>query len=302
MATTARAGGWATVVRPGALSTVQDAGRPGWAHLGVPRSGALDPAAHALANRLVANDPSAATLETTLDGVALRFDTAVVAAVAGAPAPVMADGRPVAWGLPVRLGAGTVLEVGRALTGVRSYVAVAGGFAVPPVLGSRSTDVLSGLGPRPLAAGMRLPVGEPTGGAAALDMAPYRPPATLAELTVHPGPRRDWLADEAAGPLFTQPYTVGPASNRVGLRLEGHPLGRRRHGELPSEGIVWGSVQLLPDGQLVVFLADHPTTGGYPVVGVVDPAGASACAQAAPGTPIRLRPAPAPPWPALAGT
>ncbi len=291
MATNAADRRWATVVRPGARTSLQDAGRPGLAHLGVPRSGALDPAAHALANRLVGNGPAAATLETTVDGVVLRLGAPAVLAVTGAPAPVTVDRRSVPWGLPVRVSAGGVLEVGRAEAGVRSYVAVAGGFDVPPVLGSRSTDALSGLGPPPLTPGMRLRIGEPLRAPAALDMAPYRGPAAHAELTVHPGPRRDWLTDDAARSLFAQAYTVAQDSNRVGLRLSGRPLARRHEGELPSEGIVWGSVQLLPDGQLVVLLADHPTTGGYPVVGVVDPGDAAACAQAAPGTSVRLRPA-----------
>lgn len=282
----------ATVVRPGSLTTVQDAGRPGWAHLGVPRSGALDPTAHDLANRLVGNPRAAATLETTLDGVALAFDAPATVAVTGATAPVSVDGHPAPWGLPVRVRAGGTLEVGRATAGVRSYVAVDGGFAEPPVLGSRSTDVLSGLGPPPLTTGRCLALGRRHGDAAALDMAPFRPPGSDATLRVHPGPRRDWLADAGVRSLFAQTYSVEPASNRVGLRLRGRPLARRTAGELDSEGLVWGAIQLLPSGQLVIFLADHPTTGGYPVVGVVDHADAGACAQAAPGSEVRLRPAP----------
>lgn len=282
----------ATVVRAGALATVQDLGRPGWAHLGVPRSGALDPRSHALANRLVGNELSAATIETTLDGVGLRFDAPSTVAVTGARAPVHVGGRPAPWGVPVALRAGDVLEVGRAQAGVRSYVAVAGGFAEPQVLGSRSTDVLSGLGPAPLAPGRRLALGPPPPRVPALDMAPYPDPSALAELTVHPGPRRDWLTEEAGRSLFAQAFEVSPDSNRVGLRLRGRPLTRQRTDELPSEGMVWGSLQLLPDGQLVLFLADHPTTGGYPVVGVVDHADAWACGQAAPGTRLAFRPAP----------
>lgn len=280
----------ATVVRPGSLTTVQDAGRPGWAHLGVPRSGALDPTAHNLANRLVGNSKTAATLETTLDGVALAFDAPVTVAVTGAVAPVSLDGRAAPWGLPVRVPAGGVLEVGLVTAGVRSYVAVDGGFAEPPVLGSRSTDVLSGLGPPPLAIGRRLVLGSPHRGAPSLDMAPFRPPERDATLRVHPGPREDWLAGGVRA-LVAQTYTVEPASNRVGLSLRGRPLAHRSTGELGSEGLVWGGIQLLPSGQLVIFLADHPTTGGYPVVGVVDRGDARACAHAAPGTEVRLRPA-----------
>jgi biotin-dependent carboxylase-like uncharacterized protein len=278
-----------TVVRPGVLTTLQDLGRPGWAHLAVPRSGALDPAAHARANRLVGNDGREATLETTVDGVALRFDSPGVVAVTGAAARVLVNGEPSGWSLPLFLREGDVLDVGPAMAGVRSYVAVGGGFDAPPVLGSRSHDLLSGLGPPPLVAGARLRVGSDKGVPAALDMAPYPAPPAVETLLVSPGPREDWLSGEGARLLFGQTYRVSPPSNRIGLRLEGRPLERRFGGELPSEGMVWGSIQLLPDGQLVVLLADHPTTGGYPVVGVVDRTGASACAQARPGTHLRLR-------------
>jgi biotin-dependent carboxylase-like uncharacterized protein len=278
-----------TVVRPGVLTTFQDLGRPGWAHLAVPCSGALDPAAHARANRLVGNDERAATLETTVDGVALRFDSPTTVAVTGAAAPVLVNGEQRGWSLPLSLREGDVLDVGPAVAGVRSYVAVGGGFDAPRVLGSRSHDLLSGLGPPPLVAGARLHVGGDKGLPAALDMAPYPAPPVVETLLVSPGPREGRLSDEGARLLFEQTYRVSPLSNRIGLRLEGRPLERRLVGELPSEGMVWGSIQLLADGQLVVLLADHPTTGGYPVVGVVDRAGASACAQARPGTHLRLR-------------
>ncbi|WP_235854148.1 hypothetical protein [Nonomuraea aridisoli] len=147
------------VVRAGALTTVQDLGRHGLAHLGVPRSGALDEPAHRLANRLVGNLESAATLETTLTGTAVRLHAAATVAVTGAPAPVRIDGRPAAWGAPVHVPAGAVLDVGTATHGLRSYVAFSGGIEVSPVLGSRSTDLLSGLGPSPLSNGDRLPLG-----------------------------------------------------------------------------------------------------------------------------------------------
>lgn len=279
------------VVRPGALTTVQDCGRPGFAHLGVPASGALDRDAHALANRLVGNEETAATLETTVNGTSLRFDEPAVVAVTGAGAPVRVDGAPVGWSLPVYLPAGSLLDVGPAESGVRSYVAVAGGFEVPATLGSRSTDLLSGLGPPPLVAGQRLGVGKAAGPAPALDFAPYKLPAADLVLPLHPGPRGDWLSEQSRTGLFANSYRVSPVSNRIGLRLLGEPLGRSRDDELPSEGIVWGAVQLMGSGELLVFLADHPTTGGYPVVAVVDRSAASACAQARPGAQVTLRPA-----------
>ncbi|WP_404961178.1 biotin-dependent carboxyltransferase family protein [Streptomyces sp. 147326] len=279
------------VVRPGALTTVQDRGRPGCAHLGVPRSGALDTAAYALANRLLGNPPGAAALETTLDGTGLRALAATVVAVTGAPCSVRISGRPAAWGAAVRLPAGAELEVGPAESGLRSYVAVRGGLAVPPVLGSRSTDLLSGLGPAVLSAGMRLPVGpagpDPVPGA---DLCALPGPPAELLLPLRPGPRADWFAPASLAGLWRAEFRVSARSNRIGLRTEaGPPLVRARPGELPSEGMVLGAVQVPPDGLPVVFLADHPVTGGYPVVGVVPPGPAlDAAAQARPGTPVRF--------------
>ncbi len=277
------------VRRPGALTTVQDLGRPGLAHMGVPPSGALDLAAYRLANRLAGNDEGAAALETTADGVSLAFDAGTVVAVTGALAPVAVDGRPAGWGLPLYLRPGQVLEVGRALRGIRNYVAVSGGLRVPKVLGSASTDLLSGLGPAPLAAGQVLDVGPATGRYALVDLAPQPLPDDHAELLLHAGPRLDWLSEAGRATLGTGTWSVGPDSNRVALRLAGPAAERSRGDELPSEGLVTGAVQSLPDGQLLIFLADHPTTGGYPVVAVVDPSCLSACAQARPGTRITFR-------------
>lgn len=277
------------VLRPGPLTTVQDLGRRGVAHLGVPRAGALDEPALRAANRLVGNAPDAAALETTLGGVALRTTGPAVFAVTGAPAAVLVDGRPAAWGAPVAVRAGGVVEVGAATHGVRSYLAVAGGIAVPPVLGSRSADVLSGLGPPPLTAGTVLPVGpRPAPAGAAPDLVPLPAPPAVLVLPLHPGPRADWFEPRAVARLARDTYRVAAASNRVALRTEGPAVSRARAGELASEGMVLGAVQIPPDGQPVVFLADHPTTGGYPVVGVVPAPALAAAAQARPGTPVRF--------------
>jgi len=268
---------------------VQDGGRPGFAHLGVPRSGALDRAAAALANRLVGNPEGAAVLETTLDGVGLRLEGQAVVAVTGAKAAVRLDGRPAAWGMPVYVPGGSVLDVGRAELGARSYLAVDGGFDTPQVLGSRSTDVLSGFGPPPLTTGERLPIGWPCGPVPPVDFAPYRFPAPEILVPLHPGPRGDWMTPAAEEALFTRQFRVSPTSNRVALRLAGPPLERSQVEELPSEGLVWGSVQLVASGQILVFLADHPTTGGYPVVAVADRAAGPGCAQARPGDAVRFQ-------------
>jgi KipI family sensor histidine kinase inhibitor len=277
-----------TVVRAGALTTLQDGGRLGVAHLGVPRAGALDAEAARLANRLVGNDRDAAVLETTLTGVAVRAGTALTVAVTGASGAVSVDGRPAEWGLPISVPAGAVLDVSPATVGVRSYVAVAGGIAVPPVLGSRSRDTLSGLGSAPLAVDDVLPVGPVGDPPPAVDFTVPEPARAEVVLRLHPGPRTDWFGEPGIASLREARYTLSPSSNRVGARLSGPAVPRLVDGELESEGMVLGGVQVPPDGQPVVLLADHPTTGGYPVIGVVDPRDLPALAQARPGTPVRF--------------
>ncbi|GAA2269613.1 MULTISPECIES: 5-oxoprolinase subunit C family protein [Kitasatospora] len=278
------------VVRPGPLTTVQDLGRRGVAHLGVPRGGALDEPALRTANRLVGNPSGTAALETTVGGVAVKALSPLLVAVTGAPAPVRMDGRPTAWGAPVAVPAGAVVEVGPATYGVRSYLAVAGGLAVSEVFGSRSTDLLSGLGPAPLAAGQVLPVGPAVGPYPAVDVAPLPAPPVELVLRLRPGPRADWFTAEALAGLARARYRVATASNRIALRTEGPALARTREDELPSEGVMLGSVQVPPNGLPVIFLADHPTTGGYPVIGVVPATDLAAAAQARPGTPLRFAP------------
>ncbi len=278
-----------TVLAAGALTTVQDRGRVGYAHVGVPRAGALDVPAAALANRLVGNPETAALLEVTLGGLELRTDTGRWVAVTGAPAPVTVDGRDRDDGRAVWLPAGSGLRLGTPATGVRSYVAVAGGLTVDAVLGSRSTDTLAWVGPPRVEVGVQLPVGEPTGAPRPHDTPrPSRP----GPLRIWAGPRENWFAAGALEALCATSYVVGNDSNRIGLRLEGVPLTRVRAGELASEGLVLGAVQVPPDGCPVVFLADHPTTGGYPVIGVVDEADLWQCAQLRPGEPVRFTRAP----------
>ncbi|MFU8853760.1 biotin-dependent carboxyltransferase family protein [Micromonospora sp. SL1-18] len=272
------------LLRAGALTTVQDQGRPGYAHLGVPRSGALDPAALRLANRLVGNPESAAGLEITLTGCALRFTRAVTVALTGAEVDVRVDRRPGDVGRPLSLPAGAVLRIGPARVGLRTWLAVSGGITVEPVLGSRATDTLSGLGPPPVRDGDRLPLGRPVGPPAPVDGTAGPPIPDRLRLAVRPGPRHDWFTPAALDLLLTTPYGISPASNRVGARLVGAALPRALAGELPSEGLVLGALQVPPDGQPLIFLADHPTTGGYPVIGVVDDV--TPLAQARPGTTV----------------
>ncbi len=270
------------------LVTVQDRGRPGAAHLGVPRAGWLDPRSATLASRLVGNREDAALLEVTGAGVRLRQDGADRwVAVTGAECRVLVDGVVGVHGQPLRLRGGAELVLGPALHGVRSYVAVAGGIDVAPVLGSRSTDTLAWVGPPRVAAGVVLPLGEPHAPPALVDEVAR--PARSGPLRVVPGPRRDWFTDEAWDRLCAEEYVVSADSNRIGLRLGGAPLARARDDELPSEGMVLGAVQVPPDGLPVVFLADHPTTGGYPVMAVVDVRDLDRCAQLRAGDVVRFR-------------
>ncbi|WP_212723176.1 biotin-dependent carboxyltransferase family protein [Nocardioides jishulii] len=270
------------VVEPGPLTTVQDAGRPGWAHLGVPRAGFLDAGAATLANRLVGNPEGAALLETTAGGLRFVLGAARTLAVTGARCPVTAAGRSLPFAEAVTLAAGTEVVIGTPTHGLRTYVALAGAIDVAPVLGSRSTDTLAGVGPPVVRAGQVLPLGVP--GRVPAAGVVVRPPAE-AVLRLHPGPQADWLTrpDDLDGAVVR----VGAASNRVGLRLEGVRVGRRP-GELPSEGMVLGAVQAPEGGELVVFLNDHPPTGGYPVVAVVARADLAWCAQARPGDEVVL--------------
>ncbi|MEW2360234.1 biotin-dependent carboxyltransferase family protein [Spirillospora sp. NPDC029432] len=277
------------VVRPGPLATVQDLGRPGHAHLGVPCSGAADARSLRLANRLVGNAEAMAAVEFTLGGGALRFHDAAWVAVAGAPVPLSAGGRARGMNAPFHVPAGTLVELGMPARGLRSYLAVRGGLDVPVTLGSRSTDLLSGLGPAPLAAGDRLPVSAPSGLAdIEVDVAPVPDPPEVPVLRVRPGPRDDWFTSGALATLTARPYEVTPESNRVGVRLDGAALSRARDGELASEGMVTGALQVPPNGLPILFLTDHPTTGGYPVVAVVAAADLPLAAQLRPGQRIRF--------------
>lgn len=273
------------VLETGPLVTVQDRGRRGLAHLGVPRAGALDAPAAELANRLVGNDVDAAVLEVLLGGLSLRATAGCWVAVTGAPAPLDIDGVPRAHARAEWLPAGATLSLGAPSAGLRSYLAIGGGVAVAPVLGSRSTDTLAWVGPPRVEAGAVLPVGDPVGEPRPLDTPrlPHRGP-----LRVCAGPRADWFVDEALDRLCAATYVVASDSDRIGLRLEGPALARRRSGELASEGMVLGAVQVPPSGVPVVFLADHPPTGGYPVLAIVDEADLWQCAQLRPGEALRF--------------
>ncbi|HET6560862.1 MAG TPA: biotin-dependent carboxyltransferase family protein [Marmoricola sp.] len=281
-----------TVVEPGLRALVQDTGRIGWAHLGVGRAGAADRPAMALANRLVGNEESAAVIEVTNGGLELHFDAPTWVAVTGAPLRVRV-GRRARWtheAIAVREGEHVLL--GLPERGLRSYVAVRGGLLVEPVLGSRSTDLMSGLGPPPLRSGDVLPVGQPCGPVPAADVVAPATPAPLDEDVVLPvvlGPRADWFRPEAIDLLLSERFETTADSDRIGVRLSGPVLPRRVHRELPSEGMVEGSLQAPPDGRLTLFGPDHPVTGGYPVIAVVPSHALAPVAQLRPGHGVRFR-------------
>ncbi|MFE7798608.1 biotin-dependent carboxyltransferase family protein [Nocardia sp. NPDC057440] len=279
------------VEQVGPLATIQDLGRPGWFDSGVGVAGAADRASFRLANRLVGNPEGCAGIEVLLGGLTLRADRRCTMAVTGAPAPASVDGTPVGHASVLELAAGQTLRLGMASTGLRSYVAVRGGVDVPPVLGSRSRDTLSGIGPRPLRSGARLPIGPAPHTLPNVEFAPVAdlPAATLTIRAVL-GPRADWFLDADA--LFDGAWVVSADTDRIGARLDrraGPPLRRSVSRELPTEGMALGSIQVPPSGQPVVFLADHPITGGYPVIAVVVDVDVDAMAQARPGQPLRFR-------------
>ncbi|HEV2888049.1 MAG TPA: biotin-dependent carboxyltransferase family protein [Jatrophihabitans sp.] len=286
------------VLAPGPLATVQDLGRLGYTDLGVSRSGAADRGALRLANRLVGNSEAAAGIEITLGGLVVRLSGAATVAFTGARCQL--TGHRGGWNSALSCPAGSVLSLGPPSSGLRSYLAVRGGLAVEPVLGSRSTDTLSGLGPAVLAAGRRLPIGavapgQPGDVDGAVDAlgAGCELPAGTARLRLAPGPRADWFEPGSLGRLFDSPWQLRPDSNRIGTRLAGpalrlRPGTERAAAELPSEPTLPGALQVPPDGQPIVLGPDAPVTGGYPVVGVLPGADLGLLAQLRPGARLRF--------------
>ena len=276
------------------FTTLQDLGRPGWAHLGVPHSGAADRASHALANRLAGNSPSAATLETS-GGLVLRAEHDVVVVLTGADCDAFVDGSPLLRCRATRVAAGQLVRVDRVRVGVRSYLAIAGGIDCPPLLGSRSHDALSCIVPQLLVDGVVLHVGERHLEPHSLDM-PIGPDRS-GHVRLTRGPHAELFDAATLGQLSSSAWSVSEASNRIGVRLttthtNGAPtlglLGGHSLGELDSMALVRGAVQATPSGELVVMLADHPTTGGYPVIAVVHPDDVNSVGQLEPSVAVKL--------------
>jgi biotin-dependent carboxylase-like uncharacterized protein len=279
------------VESPGFFSSLQDEGRNGVAHLGIPRAGAADPVSYGLANALVGNSPGAACIEATIAGPRLLCHRAAHVAVVGAGVDVTLDGQRVGSGRVLPVGPGQRIAVGSTGLGMRAYLAARGGFDAPVLFGSRSTDRLVGLGPGQLAAGDRLGLagnGEPMGD----HLRPGSPGQSvsgtirvLRALRVdhdHTGAWRDGL--------FDGPFEVDAASDRIGIRLRAS--GRQLSiptDDLASAGTTIGTVQLPPDGNPVVLLNDHATSGGYPVGAVVIAADWGELGRCRPGDSIEFR-------------
>ena len=280
------------VLEPGLLTTVQDAGRSGWARYGVPPSGPLDAEAFAAANALVGNPPAAAALEITLTGPTLRVSRDCLIAVCGAPFDLWVGTLPVPMWHAVYVRAGRIITFGQRRSGARAYLAISGGIALPPFLGAQATYLPGGFGGmegRALRAGDRLPLGS----AAQRDLPqragrvwpvdrrpPYTPHPTLRVVL---GPQDDYFTAEGLATFLSSVYRLTPEADRMGARLQGPPIAHRGPTGIVSDGVIAGSVQVPPDGQPIVMLADHQTTGGYPKIATVLRADLPLLAQCLPG-------------------
>ncbi len=288
------------VLSAGTLSSVQDQGRPGYRHLGVAVGGALDPDALGIANALVGNDPAAAGIEITLTGPRLHFHATTVIALAGAACEAVVDGMPVPMWRRVAIARGATMIISRLPGGARSWLAIAGGIAVPAVLGSRSTDLTAGFGGwkgRALAAGDRLPLGPaPAVAQALLGRIRASAPIWSERWQV-----RDLLAWDNGRPIRLLPidaaaclrltdaeWRIAPQSGRMGLRLEGPALDIGSAGQRISAGVAPGLVQCPPDGGPIVLLRDAQTVGGYPLVAAVASIDLPRLARLRPGARIRF--------------
>lgn len=305
---------------PGLLTTVQDGGRAGFRSIGVSAGGAMDDLALRTANLLVGNPAGAAALEMTLAGAELEAAGDLLIAAAGADLQPVIDGERLPLRRPVWVRRGAVIRFGRAARGCRAYVAVAGGIAVPPVLGGRGTDLRAGFGGaegRPLRAGDALPAGAPTRWAAAWAAALAAEAAAAGRAWAAPGwyalpegfassgsapdaadgvvlravPSADGaFTAEARERFFREPYTAAPDSDRMGVRLDGPALEHAVRTEMRSRGVLPGAVQVPAGGQPIVLGADCQTTGGYPVIAHVAAVDLPLLAQVRPGGRVMFRP------------
>ena len=283
------------VIKPGALSTFQDLGRNGYQQLGVPANGAMDERAHRLANALVGNIAANATLEITLMGPTLQFHVPAVIAVCGADLDATLDGAPVPMARAEPVAAGAVLAFGKRRSGLRAYLAVRGGFALLPVMGSCSTFVRGGYGGaagKPLRKGDRIALRDGVAAPTAHADRPVFPADVLVapDQPVRIVAGREWarFSDAARHALVSEPFRIGAQSDRMGYRLEGTPLALAAPAEMLSESVAFGTIQVPPDGQPIVLMADRQTTGGYPKIAHVCAVDLPRLAQKMPGEAVRF--------------
>lgn len=281
------------VIRPGLLSTVQDLGRSGYQSVGVPVAGPMDWYSHRLANRLVGNDDDAAAIEITLIGPELTADADVLCAVAGAAFEAAVDGTRVPMHRPFAVLRGQRLVFGERKSGARASVAIRGGVDVPVTLGSRSTHLVSHMGPfggRPLRAGDVLPIGTASAPLRFSAASPLSVGAGPPTLRVIEGPHRDRFRDDAWVSLCSVPFRVSPESNRMGYRLDGPALDQVRGADILSEATAMGALQVPASGQPILLMADRQTTGGYTIIATVVTADLPIAGQLAPGDAVRFAP------------
>lgn len=288
------------VVSPGLLTTIQDKGRYGFQASGVQVSGVMDSIAAELANALVGNGPEAAVLECTFLGPELEFQADSLVAVTGGVPELLLDGQVIQPYKAIKVGQGQRLKVGTQKDGMRAYLAVAGGIAVQEAMGSRSTNLKLGIGGvdgRKLAAGDMLPVGEAAEaglamlqGSKLLRQMPIRQQsAGVKKIRAVLGPQDDYFSQEAINAFQEEVYTISNESDRMGYRLEGKAVEKVRNQDLITDGIVFGSVQIPPNGQPIIMLADHQTTGGYPKLATVATVDLPILAQSRPGDQLQFQ-------------
>ena len=283
---------WVTAVRPGLQTTIQDSGRWGFQHLGVPVSGPMDPVAHRTANALLGNASDAATLEAAILGPELRFEHQARIAIAGGDLNPMLDGARLSMYSVAQCSVGSTLRFGDRRSGSRVYIAIEGGISVPPVLGSRATHIMSGMGGiagRALQAGDRVPLSERVSSSSSAVPGSRPQTGVDARLRVMQGPQADYCHPDALDALQRTRFTISPQSDRMGYRLAGGTLPTLRDaGEMISDATVIGALQVPPSGQPILLMADRQTTGGYPQIAVVITADLSVAAQLAPGDSVRF--------------
>ena len=275
------------ILKPGLLTTVQDLGRYGHQASGVPVAGPMDTFSHRLANQLAGNPIEAATLEITLIGPDVIVEADTTMAIAGAQFEVTCDDRPIGLGASFSVTRGQRLKFGRIVQGARAYLAVAGGIQTPIVLGSRATHLVSQMGGfdgRALQAGDRVPIeSDPQPRPQRKSVGLTLPSKGRALLRVMPGPQADWFQSDAMRAIASVSFRISPQSNRMGYRLQGPPLVRAREGELISEPLGIGAIQVPAAGEPILLMADRQTAGGYPKIGYVIAADLPIAGQLAPG-------------------